>query len=179
MSDKQKTIIRASFPRVVFEDLPLDELVLDLKSNFEGTGIEYEKDRLIDIDQTNDRVLGEKGRYKFDYLVLATGVRHAYELIPGSYEHAYSICDPSRIMETKAVVQEFRKGNVYAGVGAGYTPCDGPPLEMVLSLDHRLRKIWRGLIVNTYTLKGLQGSPMISVCWYRHTEVSKTWKNLA
>ncbi len=110
MSDKPETIIRASFPRVVFEDLPLDELVLDLKSNFEGTGIEFKEDRLIGIDQPNDQVLGDRERYHFDYLVLATGSRHAYELIPGSYEHAYSICDPSRIMETKAAVQEFRKG---------------------------------------------------------------------
>ena len=141
MSDKPETIIRASFPRVVFEDLPLDELILDLKSNFEGTGIEFREDRLIGIDQANDQALGDRGRYHFDYLVLATGAHHAYELIPGSYEYAYSICDPSRIMATKAVVQEFRKGDVYIGVGTGYTPCDGPPLEMVLSLDHRLRKL--------------------------------------
>ncbi len=141
MSDKPKTTIRASFPLVVFEDLPLDELALDLKSNFEDTGIEFKEDRLIRIDQLNDEVVGNRGRYQFDYLVLATGARHAYDLIPGSYEHAYSICDPSRIMETKAAVQEFRKGNFYAGVTAGFTPCDGPPLEMVLSLDHRLRKL--------------------------------------
>ncbi|MEK0326381.1 MAG: FAD-dependent oxidoreductase [Nitrosopumilus sp.] len=141
MSDKPKTTFRASFPRVVFEDLPLEELVLDLKSNFNDSGIEFKTDRLVSIDQPNDEVVGSTGRYQFDYLVLATGARHAYELIPGSYEHAHSICDPSRIMETKAAVQEFRKGDVYAGVTAGYTPCDGPPLEMILSMDHRLRKL--------------------------------------
>ncbi|MFQ6010889.1 MAG: FAD-dependent oxidoreductase, partial [Nitrososphaerales archaeon] len=140
LSNKSKTTIRASFPRVVFEDIPLYGLVLDLEKNFDGRGIEFKEERLVGIDQANDQVIGSSGRYPFDYLVLATGARHAYELIPGSYEHAHSICDPSRIMETKAAIQEFKGGNVYAGVSAGYTPCDGPPLEMILNLDYRLRK---------------------------------------
>ena len=29
----------------------------------------------------------------------------------------------------------------FAGVGAGYTPCDGPPMEILMDLDHRLRKL--------------------------------------
>jgi hypothetical protein len=33
-SDKHKTIILASFPRVIFEDLPLEELEFDLAKNF-------------------------------------------------------------------------------------------------------------------------------------------------
>jgi len=127
ISDKPETIIRASFPRVVFEDVPLEELALDLARNFRGTGIEFIPDRLVRIDQTGNQIITAEGKHKFDFLVIATGARHAYELIPGSREYARSICDPSRILETKKAILDFREGDFYSGVGAGYTPCDGPP----------------------------------------------------
>jgi len=141
ISDKPETIIRASFPRVVFEDVPLEELALDLARNFKGTGIEFIHDRLVKIDQTGNQIITDEGKRKFDFLVIATGARHAYELIPGSREYAKSICDPSRILETKKAILDFREGDFYSGVGAGYTPCDGPPLEMLMGLDYRLRKL--------------------------------------
>ena len=122
ISDKPKTIIRASFPQVVFEDLPLEELALDLAKNFKGTGIEFIHDRLVRIDQTGNQIITAEGKHKFDFLVVATGARQAYELLPGSHEYARSICDPSRILETKKAILNFREGDFYSGVGAGYTP---------------------------------------------------------
>ena len=50
ISDKPEMIIQASFPRVVFEDIPLEELALDLAMNFKGTGIQFIHDRLVKID---------------------------------------------------------------------------------------------------------------------------------
>lgn len=96
---------------------------------------------MIKVDQANDKITGDKGIYGFDYLILATGARHAYELLPGSYEFAKSVCDPDRILETREAVLAFKAGAFFAGVGAGYTPCDGPPMEMLMDLDHRLRKL--------------------------------------
>ena len=141
ISDKPETIFRASFPRVVFEDVPLEELTFDLAKNFDGTGIEFIHDPLVRIDQAGNQIVTVGGSHKFDFLVIATGARHAYELLPGSREYAKSICDPSRILETKKSILDFREGNFYSGVGAGYTPCDGPPLEMLMGLDYRLRKL--------------------------------------
>jgi sulfide:quinone oxidoreductase len=141
VSDKPKTIIRASFPRVVFEDVPLEALAFDLVKNFKGTGIEFIPARLMHVDQANDQIVTTEGNFRFDFLVLATGARHAYELLPGGYEYAKSICDPSRILETKKAILDFREGACYAGAAAGFTPCDGPPLEMIMGLDYRLRRL--------------------------------------
>jgi sulfide:quinone oxidoreductase len=141
ISDKAKTTIRASFPRVVYENVPLESLTFDLERNLSGTGITFVEDRLLGVDQANDQVRTTKGKKKFDYLVIATGARHAYELIPGSRKYAMSICDPSRILETRDSVLAFRGGDVYVGVSSGFTPCDGPPMEMLMGLDHHLREI--------------------------------------
>ncbi len=141
ISDKPKTILRASFPRVVFEGVPTERLAFDLDKSFNGTGIEFIHDPLLRVEQAKNQIITARSKHTFDFLVIATGARSAYELLPGSREYAKSICDASRIAETKRALLDFRSGDFYAGAAAGYTPCDGPPLEMLLGLDHRLRKL--------------------------------------
>lgn len=140
-SDQPKTVFRAAFPHVVFEDVPLEQLTLDLAQNFAGTGITFVNEPLLKVEQEQDRIVTAKGQYQYDYLVLATGTRQAYELLPGSKEYANSICDPKQILATKEAALKFKGGIVYAGVGAGFTPCDGPPMEMLMDLDTRLREL--------------------------------------
>jgi sulfide:quinone oxidoreductase len=141
LNDHENTIIRASFPHVVFEDVSLDKMTIRLAENFRGTGIEFLHDPLVAVDQEQNEIRTQQGRFHYDYLVLATGARHAYEALPGCREHAISICDRSRILEAKEALLGFRGGEFYAGVGAGFTPCDGPPMEVLMGLEHRLRQL--------------------------------------
>lgn len=140
LSNKPKTIFRASFPHVIFGETKIDQLTLDLAASFAGTGIDFHCEPLMRIDQANNKIITTQGERDYDFLVLATGVRHAYELIPGSREHCLTICDPDRLQETKEAIDRFTGGIIYAGVGAGYTPCDGPQFEVLMNLDHRLRQ---------------------------------------
>jgi NADH dehydrogenase FAD-containing subunit len=55
------------------------------------------------------------GKRKYDYLVVATGARHAYEVIPGLREFAVPWRDASRIMEAKKTILNFREGKFFAG----------------------------------------------------------------
>jgi len=75
------------------------------------------------------------------YLVIATGSRYAYDAIPGFTEYAIPFCDSTRILETKKAILDFREGDFYGGVGSGFTPADGPIMEIVMGLDYRLRKL--------------------------------------
>lgn len=141
ISDKPETIFRASFPHVIFEDQPLDDMTIDLTSNFEGTGISIVIDPLVNVFQEKNEINCVQGTHSYDYLIVATGARHAYEVLPGSREYAYSICDPSRIITTKEALLDFKGGIFYTGVGGGYTPCDGPQFEVIMNLDYRLRQL--------------------------------------
>jgi sulfide:quinone oxidoreductase len=139
LSDQPRTTFRASFPRVLFENLDLEKITMNLAENFKDTGIEFICDTLVSVDQEHDEIVCQSGRRHFDYLILATGARHAYEVLPGSREFAYSVCDPGRILETREALLKFTSGEVFAGVGAGYTPCDGPPMEVLLDFEYHLR----------------------------------------
>ncbi len=138
ISDKPRTTFRASFPRVIFENLDLDKITMDLAENFDNTGIEFICDPMTSIDQENNKVICENNDYQFDYLILAAGARHDYEAVPGSREFGLSVCDTSRINETKEALLNFDNGNFFAGVSAGFTPCDGPPMEIIMNLHHLL-----------------------------------------
>ncbi len=138
ISDKPRTTFRASFPRVIFENLDPEKITMDLSENFKNTGIEFICDPMTSIDQDNNKVICENNDYQFDYLILATGVRHAYESLPGLREFGLSVCDTSRILETREALLNFDRGNFFAGVSAGFTPCDGPPMEIIMDLHHLL-----------------------------------------
>src|SRR6185295_6282464 len=68
LSDKPRTTFRASFPRVVFENLDLEKITMDLAENFQGTGIEFICDPMTSLDQEKDEVVCKNQRYRFDYL---------------------------------------------------------------------------------------------------------------
>jgi sulfide:quinone oxidoreductase len=140
ISDHTRTTFRASFPRVLFENLDLEKITMDLAENFKNTGIEFICDPMTGVDQEADEIVCQGKRYRFDYLILATGARHAYEVLPGSREFARSVCDRDKILETREALLNFKGGEFFAGVGGGYTPCDGPPMEVLMDLDHHLRQ---------------------------------------
>ena len=113
---------------------------MDLAENFKDTGIEFICDPMTGVDQENNEIICTNKRYHFDYLILATGSRHAYETLPGSREYAYCVCDRERILEARDALLNFKGGDFFAGVGDGYTPCDGPPMEVLMDLDHHLHE---------------------------------------
>jgi len=138
ISDKPRTTFRPSFPRVIFDNLDPEKITMDLSENFKNTGIEFVCDPMTSIDQDNNQLICKNSSYHFDYLILATGARHAYESLPGSQEFALSVCDTSKILETREAILNFDRGVFFAGVGAGFTPCDGPPMEVIMDLHHLL-----------------------------------------
>jgi sulfide:quinone oxidoreductase len=140
LSDRPRTTFRASFPRVIFENLDPEKITMDLAENFRNTGIEFICDPMTAVDQEDDEIVCQGRRHRFDYLVLAVGARHAYEVLPGAREFALSVCDRARVLEAREALLKFEGGEVFMGVGGGYTPCDGPPMEVLMDLDHLLRR---------------------------------------
>ena len=107
--------------------------------------IEFVPEAAASIDAAGKRLTTVSGRtLEFDYLVICTGPRLAFEEIPGFGPvngHTQSICTTDHANTAWANYQEFLKnpGPVVIGAVAGAS-CFGPAYEFAMILDADLRK---------------------------------------
>jgi sulfide:quinone oxidoreductase len=147
------TLISAS-PR--FQFVPSNPWVAVGWRNAEETSLELDpylsKHRISFVPKPVVRVaaseksvdLADGTRIDYDYLVLATGPKLAFEEIPGfdrSSGYSHSICTLEHAQETYRHYQEFLEepGHVVIGAVQGAS-CFGPAYEFAMILDADLRK---------------------------------------
>ena len=64
---------------------------ISLKRVFAGRRVDIVHDLVESVDTSKRTVTGKKGRYDYDYLVMAAGSRPAYYDIPGAQENTYPL----------------------------------------------------------------------------------------
>ena len=64
---------------------------ISLKRVFAGRRVDIVHDLVESVDTSKRTVTGKKGRYDYDYLVMAAGSRPAYFDIPGAQENTYPL----------------------------------------------------------------------------------------
>jgi len=107
--------------------------------------IEFVADAAAVIDAAGKQLTTGTGRVlDFDYLVICTGPRLAFEEIPGFGPidgHTHSICTVEHAESTWRSYQEFLQnpGPIIVGAVAGAS-CFGPAYEFAMILDADLRK---------------------------------------
>jgi sulfide:quinone oxidoreductase len=91
----------------------------------------------------NALTLADGRRLEYDYLVLTTGPRLAFDEIPGlgPEAHTHSICTTPHALHAWQAYQEFIKdpGPIVIGAAQGAS-CFGPAYEFAMILDADLRK---------------------------------------
>ncbi len=107
-------------------------------------GIEWVADAVIKIDAANNRVTLASGQtLPYDYLVIATGPKLAFEEVPGLGPAGYtqSVCTQEHAVRAHAQYQAFLEnpGPMIVGAAAGAS-CFGPAYEFAMIADADLRK---------------------------------------
>lgn len=122
-----------------------EAITLTVADHVARHGITFNPDGVECIDAEADAIVTSRGqRIPYDYLLLCTGPRLAFEEVPGTGPergHTQSICTTSHAQEAWAAYQAFldNPGPVVIGAVQGAS-CFGPAYEFAMILDADLRK---------------------------------------
>lgn len=121
-----------------------EQISFPIRPYLEKKGIAFVAKRVDEIDPVNQRVILNDGQQvDYDYLVIATGPRLAFEEIPGAGPHGFtqSVCT---LDHAEKAHEDFKKllenpGPVVIGAMPGAS-CFGPAYEYAFILDTALRR---------------------------------------
>ena len=107
-------------------------------------GVKWIPEAVETIDAPNNRLVLRTGEdMKYDYLVIATGPKLAFDEVPGLGPTGFtqSVCTQEHALEAWQRYQEFLKspGPIVIGAAAGAS-CFGPAYEFAMIIDADLRK---------------------------------------
>lgn len=121
------------------------DICFDIKPYVERKGISFIAKRVDKIDpEASELTLDGGDTVNYDYLVIATGPRLAFEEVEGSgpEAHTNSICSVDHAEKTYGEYQKLlEKGSGHIVVGAvPFASCFGPAYEFAFIIDTDLRK---------------------------------------
>jgi sulfide:quinone oxidoreductase len=117
---------------------------VELRDPLAAKGVHWIPEPVEGIDAPNNRLtLRNSEELKYDYLVIATGPKLAFDEVPGlgPQGHTQSVCTQDHAVRAWEAYQELVKnpGPVVVGAAAGAS-CFGPAYEFAMILDADLRK---------------------------------------
>ncbi|MEZ5557606.1 MAG: FAD/NAD(P)-binding oxidoreductase [Pseudomonadales bacterium] len=121
-----------------------EQVLVPIRPSVEKKGIAFVAQPVTRIDAEGNRVhLADGQTLDYDYLVIATGPKLAFEEIPGlgPQAHSHSVCTTPHAEEAAQAYETFLKnpGPVVIGAVQGAS-CFGPAYEFAMILDTDLRR---------------------------------------
>lgn len=111
-------------------------------------GVDYIEDEVSNVNPDQRVLTGASGRnYSYDYLVLASGTRFAYEDIPGYEGEAKHFYGLQESLNLKEYLKTFKSGDIVVAQPDGPFQYPPGPYEFTMVLDEFLRR--KGVRENT------------------------------
>jgi sulfide:quinone oxidoreductase len=115
-----------------------------MQTPLESKGIQWIPEAVISVDAAGNSLRLQSGRdLAYDYLVITTGPKLAFDEVPGLGPQGFtqSVCTHEHAARAWETYQQFLKdpGPVIVGAAAGAS-CFGPAYEFAMILDADLRK---------------------------------------
>jgi len=119
------------------------DITFPLAPTFEGHGIEFTHAEATGIDLAAQKVTAATGAYDYDYLVIATGYRNNFGVVPGLGPggNAYTITTLDDAIHAGEGWRRFLDdpGDIVVGASQG-AGCFGAAYEYLFNVSYRLRK---------------------------------------
>ncbi|HXH73230.1 MAG TPA: FAD/NAD(P)-binding oxidoreductase [Mariprofundaceae bacterium] len=121
-----------------------DDITIPLAPTLKKHGINFISAGARELHPNENRItLGNGHSLNYDYLIIATGPRLAFELVEGTGPegHTHSVCHVDHAVEAYHAFEEFCKnpGPIVVGAVQGAS-CYGPAYEFAMILDTELRR---------------------------------------
>ncbi len=135
-----------SNPWVALGERTKEQVILELSPYVDKFGIPFNTSGVTAIDApAHSLSTGDGQQYRYDYLVICSGPKLAFEAVAGSGpENGYtqSICTVDHAVKAYQALQQLvdNPGPVIVGAMQGAS-CFGPAYEYILSLESHMRKL--------------------------------------
>ena len=104
-------------------------------------GVDFVNEEALKVDVKNQVVTTDKGDYKYDHLVVATGPKVKCDVAPGVAEHTHYIGTPNGAMKARKALEEFKKNPGPIVIGATQNAgCMGAAYEFLFNVEKWLRE---------------------------------------
>lgn len=104
-------------------------------------GVDFVNAEALKVDVKNQTVTTDKGDYKYDHLVVATGPKVKYDVAQGVAEHTHYIGTPNGAMKARKALEEFKKNPGPIVIGATQNAgCMGAAYEFLFNVEKWLRE---------------------------------------
>ncbi len=119
------------------------DITFPLAPTFDTHGVEFVHGEATRIDLAGQAVETSRGRYDYDYLVIATGYRNNFDVVPGLGPggNAYTITTLEDAVHAGEGWRRFldEPGDIVIGASQG-AGCFGAAYEYLFNVSHQLRK---------------------------------------
>lgn len=121
-----------------------EQILVPIRQRVEKRGIRFIAQSVTQLDADNNAlILGDGQRVSYDYLVITTGPKLAFDEIPGlgPQGHTHSVCTTPHATEAARAYEAFLQnpGPIVIGAVQGAS-CFGPAYEFAMIVDADLRK---------------------------------------
>lgn len=143
VSDSETFKFVPSFIWVPFGKRNPDDITFPVAPTFEAEGIEFVHGKATRVDGVSSMVETTRGIFPYDYLLIATGFRNRFDVIPGLGPggHAFNITTLEGAVRTRAGWQAFVNDPGPVLVGATQEAgCFGAAYEFLFNLAYQIRK---------------------------------------
>lgn len=104
-------------------------------------GVEFVHAEALKMDAKTQTVTTDRGDFKYDNLVIATGPKVKYDVAPGVAEYTHYIGTPNGAMKARTALEEFKKNPGAIVIGATQNAgCMGAAYEFLFNVEKWLRE---------------------------------------
>jgi len=104
-------------------------------------GVDFVLAEALTVDTTSQKVVTDKGEFKYDHLVVATGPKVKFDVAPGVAEYSHYIGTPNGAMKLRTALEEFKKDPGPIVIGATQNAgCMGAAYEFLFNVEKWLRE---------------------------------------